>query len=93
LITEIALITIRAGSEPQFEAAFPQAEPILAASGGYVSHRLQRSIETPNRYALTVQWRTLEDHTRGFRGSSAFTQWRALIGPFFDSPPVVEHFQ
>jgi hypothetical protein len=29
----------------------------------------------------------------GFRGSPAFAQWRALIGPFFDSPPVVEHFE
>ena len=27
----------------------------------------------------------------GFRESPSFTQWRALIGPFFDSQPVVDH--
>jgi hypothetical protein len=28
-----------------------------------------------------------------FRQSAAFTQWRALVGPFFASAPVVEHFE
>ncbi len=93
MITELAIISIRAGSEHEFEAAFVQAQKILASSGGYEAHTLRRSIEAPHRYALTVQWRTLEDHTVGFRGSPAFTQWRALIGPYFDTPPVVEHFQ
>ena len=93
MVTELALISIRDGSEAQFEQVFPQAEKFLTASRGYISHTLRRSIETPNRYALTVQWQTLEDHMQGFRASPAFTQWRALIGPYFDTPPVVEHFQ
>jgi heme-degrading monooxygenase HmoA len=92
VILEFALISIRPGSEAEFEQVFPVAEKVLAASPGYLSHELRRSIETPNRFALLVQWRTLEDHTEGFRGSPAFAQWRGLIGPFFDSPPVVEHF-
>ena len=69
------------------------AVTVLAGAKGYLSHELRRSIETPNRYALRVEWQTLEDHTVGFRGSPAFAQWRALIGPFFDGPTVVEHFQ
>jgi len=93
MILEFALLTIRPGTERQFEAAFPAAISVLGGSRGYLSHELRRSMETPNRYALIVQWQTLEDHTVGFRGSPAFTQWRALIGPYFDSPPVVEHFE
>jgi heme-degrading monooxygenase HmoA len=93
MIIEFVLITIRSGGERQFEAVFPTAVQFLAGSKGYVSHELRRSIESPNRYALTVQWQTLEDHTVGFRESPAFAQWRAHIGPFFDTPPVVEHFQ
>jgi heme-degrading monooxygenase HmoA len=92
VIVESALITLRSGSESQFEAVFPAAAKILAASPGYLSHSLHRSIETPNRYLLTVHWRTLEDHTVGFRGSPLFAKWRAHIGPFFEIPPVVEHF-
>jgi heme-degrading monooxygenase HmoA len=93
MIVEIAQISIRPGSEAEFEAVFPQAIAVLARSKGYWTHELRRSIENPNRYLLKVEWRTLEDHTVGFRGSPAFAQWRALIGPFFESPPVVEHFQ
>ena len=93
MIIEFAQLTIHPGSEPQFEAAFPAAIKILGTSKGYLSHELRRSMETPNRYALIVHWQTLEDHTVGFRGSQAFTQWRAQVGPFFASPPVVEHFQ
>jgi heme-degrading monooxygenase HmoA len=93
MIIESALLTIRGGSEPAFEAAFPAAVKFLAASSGYIDHTLRRSVETPTRYLLTVQWRTLEDHTEGFRGSAAFASWRAVIGPFFGAPPVVEHFR
>ena len=93
MIMEFAQLTIRPGTETQFEAAFPEAIRVLGASRGYLSYELRRSIETPSRYALIVQWQTLEDHTVGFRGSPAFTQWRAQIGPFFESAPVVEHFR
>jgi heme-degrading monooxygenase HmoA len=93
MIVEAALITVRRGSELEFEAVFPAAITVLAGSKGYLAHELRRSIETPNRYALRIEWETLEDHTVGFRGSPAFALWRAHIGPFFDGTPVVEHFQ
>ncbi|EYD77930.1 Antibiotic biosynthesis monooxygenase [Rubellimicrobium mesophilum DSM 19309] len=38
-----------------------------------------------------MDWASLEDHTVGFRGSEAFTQWRALVSPHFAAPPVVTH--
>jgi hypothetical protein len=28
----------------------------------------------------------------GFRESDLFTEWRSIIGPFFDGAPLVEHF-
>jgi heme-degrading monooxygenase HmoA len=93
MIVELALLRIRPGSEREFEAVFPKAIAVLAGSEGHLAHELRRSIESPDRYALTVHWRTLEDHTVGFRGSPAFTQWRAYVGPFFAEPPVVEHFE
>ena len=92
VILEIALITVKPATEAQFEGVFPTAIRLLAESPGYLSHQLQRSIETPTRYALMVQWRTLEDHTVGFRGSPAFAAWRAQVAPCLAAPPVVEHF-
>jgi heme-degrading monooxygenase HmoA len=93
LIVESALLVIRPGSEAQFEAVFASAIAAIAGSKGYLAHELRRSVETPNRYLLRVEWETLEDHTIGFRGSPAFTRWRAQISPLFESPPVVEHFR
>jgi heme-degrading monooxygenase HmoA len=93
VILEFAQITVKPSTEAQFEAVFPTAVQQLAQSPGYISHELQRSVETPTRYALLVKWRTLEDHTVGFRGSPAFAAWRAHLAPFLDGTPVVEHFE
>ena len=93
MILELAIITVRSSREAAFEQAFATAVRLISASSGYISHELRRSIETPNRYALTIRWRSLEDHTVGFRGSPAFSEWRAQLAPFLAGLPVVEHFQ
>ena len=92
MILEFALITVKPSTEEQFQSVFPTAIRLLAESPGYLAHQLQRSVETPTRYALLVEWRTLEDHTQGFRGSPAFAAWRAHLAPFLAGAPVVEHF-
>ena len=92
MIVELAQLTIVAGREAEFESVFRTAIAAPAGSHGYLAHELRRSIESPSRYMLRIEWATLEDHTVGFRGSPAFTQWRAQVGPFFASAPVVEHF-
>ncbi len=93
MIVELAHLTITTGREETFEAAFRRAIAFAAGSRGYLAHELRRSVENPSRYVLRIEWETLEDHTVGFRGSPAFTQWRAEVGPFFAAVPVVEHFQ
>jgi len=93
MILEVALLQIKPGEGHRFEQAFPQAEKVLVQAKGRPSHELRRCIETPDRYLLLVRWETLEAHTEGFRGSPLFQQWRAVIGPFFDGAPVVEHYE
>ncbi|NBU85691.1 MAG: antibiotic biosynthesis monooxygenase, partial [Actinobacteria bacterium] len=62
-------------------------------ANGFNGINVHRGVERPNVYLLTLQWDTLEAHTVGFRESDLFVQWRALIGPFFANPPVVEHWE
>ncbi|HEX7790372.1 MAG TPA: antibiotic biosynthesis monooxygenase, partial [Afipia sp.] len=64
---------------------------IFRRSKGLKSFELHRSIEQPSRYRLHIKWETLENHTVDFRESANFTEWRALVGPHFASPPEVEH--
>ena len=40
-----------------------------------------------------IFWDTLEHHTVDFRQGPLFAQWRAIVGPYFASPPQVEHFE
>jgi len=82
--------------DPVNAAAFEEAiqrgiHTVIATAKGYQGAKVNRSIESPGRYILTIYWDTLEDHTVAFRQSEAFTAWRAIVGPFFLQPPVVEH--
>lgn len=92
MILEVAILDIGRGTCEDFEAAFREAAPIIAASPGYVSHELRRCVEKPSRYILLVKWETLEAHTVGFRQSAAYQRWRAFLHHFYHPFPVVEHY-
>jgi len=66
---------------------------VIAQAKGFRGYKVNRGVESPERYLLTIYWDTLENHTVDFRQSPAFAQWRAIVGPFFAAPPVVEHFE
>jgi len=53
---------------------------------------MTRGVESPSRFVLLVEWDSVEAHDVNFRQSERFGQWRALIGPYFAGPPLVEHF-
>jgi len=91
MITEIAQIDVKPGTEADFETAVGKARAVFARSKGFHAMELHRSIEKPQRYRLMVKWETLENHTVDFRGSADFAEWRGLVGGFFASPPEVEH--
>ena len=91
MITEIAQIEVKPGSEQDFEAAVAKAKAVFGRSKGFHSFELHKSIEKPQRYRLMVKWETLENHTVDFRNSENFAEWRGLVGPYFAAPPEVEH--
>ena len=93
MILDIADIRIHPGHNAAFEAAIVHGiSTVIAHAKGFKGYKVNRSIESPERYVLQIFWETLEDHTVGFRESPAFPAWRAVVGPFFAVPPVVEHF-
>ena len=93
MILELADIRIKPGTQAEFDAAILRGlETVIAAAKGCRGFKVNRGIESPERYLLTIFWETLENHTVDFRQSPAFVQWRAIVGPYFAAPPVVEHF-
>ena len=90
---EVAVLDVKPGLAPEFEAAFEKAQSIIASMPGYQSHQLQRCLENDNRYLLLVNWRCLEDHTVGFRQSARYQEWKALLHHFYDPFPTVEYYE
>ena len=94
MILEIVDIRIPVGQNAAFEAAIQNALATVASQAqGFKGAKVNRGIESPERYILQLFWDTLEDHTVGFRQGPLFAQWRAIVGPFFAVPPLVEHFE
>src|SRR5258708_20413332 len=92
MILEVAILNVIPGREAEFEEAFRQAQRIIATMSGYRSHELRRCVEAANRYILLVNWDMLEDHTKGFRGSSGYQEWKRPLPHFYDPFPVVAHY-
>jgi heme-degrading monooxygenase HmoA len=93
MILELADIRIHAGQQTAFDEAIQRGlRTVIQKAQGFRGFKVNKGIENPERYVLTIFWNTLEDHTVHFRQSPAFAEWRAIVGPFFAAPPVVEHF-
>ena len=94
MILEVADIRVHPGREAEFEQAILRGlEQVISKTAGAKSWKVEKGIESPNRFLLMIEWETLEHHTVGFRQSPAFQEWRGIVGPFFAQPPLVEHFQ
>ncbi len=93
MVLELVDIRIAAGQQAAFEEAVTRAAgTVISQAKGMAGWKVSHCIENPERYVVQIHWQTLEDHTVGFRGGPLFAQWRAIVGPFFAVPPVVEHF-
>lgn len=93
MILELADISIHPDQNAAFEEAIERGlKTVISHAKGFEGFKVNRCIENPQRYVLQIFWTTLQDHTEGFRQSPAFGEWRAIVGAFFASPPLVQHF-
>ena len=93
MILEVADIRIQPGRQAEFDEAIERGlRTVISQAKGFQGWKVNKGIESPERYLLQILWAKLEDHTVAFRGGPLFPEWRAIVGPFFAAPPVVEHF-
>ena len=94
MILEVADIRIAPGQQAAFDEAIQRGlRTVLSRSPGFRGFKVNKGVESPERYLLMVYWETLENHTVDFRQGPLVPAWRAIVGPFFAVPPVVEHFE
>jgi heme-degrading monooxygenase HmoA len=92
LITEHAILQVKAGEAAAFAAAMQEAKPLIAATPGFLGIEVLPCIETADRFLLLVRWDSVAAHEQGFRGSERYARWKALLHHFYDPFPVVEHY-
>jgi heme-degrading monooxygenase HmoA len=93
MILELVDIRIEPGKQAEFDAAIQRGlDQVISKAQGFKGYKVNKGIESTERYVLTIFWETLENHTVDFRQSPAFQEWRAIVGPYFAAPPAVEHF-
>lgn len=93
MILELADIRIQPGQQAAFDEAIERGvRTVIANAKGFQGYKVNKGIESPERYLLQIFWETLENHTVDFRESPAYAEWRAIVGPFFAGLPTVEHF-
>ena len=93
MILELADIRIHPGQQAAFDEAIQRGlRDVISQAKGFQGFKVNKGIESPERYILQIFWDTLENLTVDFRQSPAFADWRAAVGSFFAGAPVVEHF-
>ena len=93
MILESAPLQVKPGQASAFEAAFREAQAIIASMPGYRSHELQRCLEREGHYLLLVRWDSVEAHEVGFRKSEGYQRWKQLLHHFYDPFPTVNHYE
>jgi len=89
MVLEVAIFDV---TDPDgFAAAYQSVREVISGAHGCRSVRMTRGIETPTCFILMVEWDSVQAH-EDFRAAESFATWRGAIGPFFASPPQVEHF-
>lgn len=93
MILELVDIRIHPGQQAAFDEAIQRGvNEVISSAKGFQGYKVNKGIESPERYILQIFWETLENHTVDFRQSPAFAEWRAIVGSFFAVAPTVEHF-
>lgn len=93
MILELADIRIQPGKQAEFDTAIQRGlDQVISKAKGFRGYKVNKGIESPERYVLMIFWDTLENHTVDFRQSPAFQEWRGIVGPYFAAAPMVEHF-
>jgi quinol monooxygenase YgiN len=91
MITEIAEIEVKAGTEARFIAGVESCKPVFLRAPGCHGFELHRSIEHPRQFLLLVQWESVAHHMEQFRNAADFALWRAAVGEFLAGSPKLQH--
>jgi quinol monooxygenase YgiN len=83
MVLELAQYTAQPGKADEFQAGLLRGAEIIRRATGCHSVTPQRQIEDPQKFIMTIEWDTLDDHLVVFRNSPEFTEYRSHINGLY----------
>jgi heme-degrading monooxygenase HmoA len=77
----------------EFEAAWTEAQTVLAEAPECLAYEVAHGVEEPDNYIVRIEWSSLEDHEQGFRNSAGFASFFAAVKPFFQQIEEMKHYE
>ena len=90
MVTEIALIEVKTGTEDAFVQTFQDVLPILQRQEGFLNARLLKATQKTLRFALYVEWIDEQAHPH-FEHSDEFASFIHPLSAFLDSVQALDY--
>ena len=78
---------------PAFEDAYATASALLDAAPECLGYDLAHGVEEPENYILRIEWTSVDDHLRGFRGGPHFGAFLAAVRPYVGDIEEMKHYE
>ncbi|MEU9123013.1 antibiotic biosynthesis monooxygenase family protein [Streptomyces sp. NPDC048506] len=75
-----------------FERAYTAAAAQLDAAPECLGYDLAQGVEEPEHYILRIEWTSVEDHLKGFRGGPHFPAFLDHVRPYIDDIEEMKHY-
>jgi heme-degrading monooxygenase HmoA len=72
MIVEYTRYKIKDERREQFVKAYEKAAEYLKSSPACLAHELTHCSEEPARFVLRIEWKSVDDHLKGFRHEAGF---------------------
>ncbi|MEE4422855.1 putative quinol monooxygenase [Streptomyces bugieae] len=76
-----------------FEQAYAAASEQLDAAPECLGYDLAHGVEEPEHYILRIEWTSVEDHLKGFRGGPHFPTFLAHVRPYIGDIEEMKHYE
>ena len=93
MIIEYIRYQVPAARHAEFLAAYGAAADELRASTQCRRYEISQGVEEPDNFIVRIEWSSLDDHLKGFRGSVAFAAFFAKVKPFFAEIREMKHYE
>lgn len=93
MITEYIRYKVPASRRQAFIDAYQSATEELDASPYCLGYEISAGHEEPEHFVVRIEWTSLEEHEKGFRGSALFGSFFTKVKPFFADILEMKHYE